>query len=181
MDVARIFRRHEPWFVGAFFAVAILVAFPQIVFLGRSLVPTDNYNPLAASYGAPFNPGGEWSARGLMPYPNFQDSGGSWWQGEPALMFFRKAVLSGQLPFWDPSAACGAPAYCNLTSEFLFPPQVVLSLLGATSAQKNFYILLLFWVAGFATYGLLRLHGVGSLASIAGGLAFLFSGALQQV
>ena len=175
------FKRRERLLIAALIAAIIVAAFPQIVFFGRSLVPTDNYNPLAASYGTIFDPGQEWQQRGLMPYPNLHDSGGSWWQGEPALIFFRKAVLSGQMPFWDPSAACGAPAYCNLTSEFLFPPQIALSLLGATSAQKNFYILFLFWVTAFATYCLLRLHELGIVASLGGGLAFLFSGAVQQV
>lgn len=178
---AGYFSRHEQLVVAAIIAAIIIAAFPQIVFLGRSLVPTDNYDPLSASYGTIFDPGMQWRERGLIPYPNFHDAGGSWWQGEPALIFFRKALLSGQLPFWDPSAACGAPAYCNLTSEFLFPPQIVLSLLGATSAQKNFYILFLFWAAGFATYCVLRLHNLGVIASLGGGLAFLFSGAVQQV
>lgn len=173
--------RYERLVIAALLAAIIVAAFPQIVFFGRSLVPTDNYNPLAASYGAVFDPGPEWQERGLLPYPNLHDSGGSWWQGEPALIFFRKALLSGQLPFWDPSAACGAPAYCNLTSEFLFPPQIALSLLGATSGQKNFYILFLFWAASFATYCLLRLHHLGVMPSLGGGIAFLFSGAVQQV
>jgi hypothetical protein len=182
----RLFDRRERWVVALIFLLAITIAFPQIVFFGRSLVPTDNYNPIdgnfsAVNYGPDFIPAKEWSSRGLVQYTNLHDPGGSWWQGEPALQFFHHAISSGQLPFWDPSAACGAPVYCNLTSEFLFPPQILLCLAGATSLAKNIYILLLFWVAGFTTYCLLRLHGLAPLASFAGGLVFMFSGAVQQI
>lgn len=180
------FKRHERWWAALFFGLVVVLAFPQVVFLGRSLVPTDNYNPLeytfnAANYGPGFVPEKEWTSRGLVLYANSHDPGGDWWQGEPALEFFRKAIYSGQFPFWDPTAACGAPAYNNLQSQFLFPPQMVLSLLGSTSTQKNIYILLLFWAGGFVTYCLLRRHELSQLASAAGGLVFLFSGALQQL
>src|SRR5688572_153400 len=168
------------------FVVVIVAAFPQVVFLGRSLVPSDNYNPLdfrpsVANYRPNFVPLEEWSRRGLEFYANFHDPGGGLWQAEPAHHFFRKAIFSGQFPFWDPHAGGGAPAFTNPTSEFLFPPQVLLSLAGATSLQKNLYILFLFWTAGYTTYWLLRLHGLSAPASFAGGTAFLFCGAIQQL
>jgi len=184
--VRQRFDRRERWLAALFFAFVIVLAFPQVVFLGRSLVPTDNMNPLdyrflEANYGADFVPLSAWSRLGILNYPNFQDPGGSWWQGEPALEFFRRSIYSGQFPFWDPSAACGAPAYSNLQCQFLFPPQIALSLLGSTSLEKNIYILLLFWVAAHATYCFLRMHSLTRPASAAGGLVFLFSGALQQI
>lgn len=168
------------------FAAVVIVAFPQVVFMGRSLVPSDNFNPLdfrysAASYGPNYVPPEEWSRRGLEFYANFHDPGGGLWQAEPAHHFFRKAIFSGQFPFWDPHAGGGAPAYTNPTSSFLFPPQMALSLAGATSLQKNVYILVLFWTSGYATYWLLRLHRLSAPASFAGGLAFLFCGAVQQL
>jgi hypothetical protein len=183
---ARSFDRRERWLAALCFAVILLLAFPQVVFLGKSLVPSDNYNPLAypynnENYGPGFVPGEEWSKRGIVPYANFHDPGADWWQGEPALAFFRRALTSGEFPFWDPFVAGGAPAFNNPSNEFLFPPQIALCLAGATSAQKNAYILFLFWTAGFTTYCLLRLHNVAPIASAAGGLAFLFSGALQQI
>lgn len=168
------------------FALVIIAGFPQVVFLGRSLVPSDNYNPLdarlgIANYGPNYVSGDEWTRSGLEFYANFHDPGGGWWQAEPAQHFFRNAILSGQFPFWDPHAGGGAPAYANPTSEFLFPPQVLLSLAGATSLQKNIYILLLFWTSGYATYWFLRLHRLSALASFVGGVAFLFCGAIQQL
>ncbi|HEV2805083.1 MAG TPA: YfhO family protein [Chthoniobacterales bacterium] len=180
------FPKAERWGAALFFAAVIALAFPQVVFFGRSLVPSNNYNPFEytfneANYGPKFIHPEEWSSRGLLFYANFHDPGGDWWQGEPALEFFRRAIFSGQFPFWDPTAAAGAPAYANPTSEFLFPPQILLSLAGSTAGEKNFYILLLFWTAGFATYCFLRLHRLRPISSAAGGLIFLFSGAIQQM
>lgn len=171
---------------GLVFAAVVVAAFPQVVFLGRSLVPSDNYNPLdfrfsVANYGPNYVPPEEWSRSGLEFYANFHDPGGGLWQAEPAHHLFRDAILSGQFPFWDPHAGGGAPAYANPTSEFLFPPQMLLSLAGATSLQKNIYILLLFWTSGYATYWVLRLHRLSALASFTGGVAFLFCGAVQQL
>jgi len=180
-------RRLREWQRSALlYAAVVIAAFPQVVFMGRSLVPSDNHNPLdfrynTASYGPNYVPPEEWSRRGLEFYANFHDPGGGLWQAEPAHHFFRHAILSGQFPFWDPSAGGGAPAYTNPTSEFLFPPQVLLCLAGATSLQKNIYILLLFWSSGYATYWLLRAHRLSPLASFVGGVAFLFCGAVQQL
>jgi hypothetical protein len=182
------FDSRELWVMAGFFALVVVFAFPQMVFSNRSLVPSNNYNPLRlqraftkADYGPDFIRLKEWTSRGIVPYTNYHDPAGSWLEGEPALIFFRDAVLSGQFPFWDPFVACGSPAYSNPVNEFLFPPQIFLCLLGATSLTKNIYILLLFWTAGFATYCFLRMHAVGTIASAAGGLGFLFSGAVQQV
>ena len=182
----RWFNRRQGWLAAVFFALVVALAFPQIVFLGRSLVPTDNMNPLdyrfsEANYGPGFIPATVWGSLGIGHYPNFHDPGGSWWQGEPALHFFRRAIFSGQLPFWDPSAAGGVPAYNNLQCQFLFPPQILLSLLGPTSTGKNIYILLLFWTSGCGTYCLLRRHGLRPVVSAGSGMVFLFSGALQQI
>jgi hypothetical protein len=169
-----------------FFLLVVVVSFFPIVFLGRSLVASDNFNPLAptysaANYGPHFIPPSEWERRGIVPHANLLDPGSAWWQGEPNLHFFRRAIFSGEFPFWDPSAAAGAPAYTNLTPSMLFAPQILLSLAGATSGQKNFYILAMFWACGWGTYWLLRLHRISIAGSVGGGLAFLFSGGIQQV
>src|SRR5205085_977113 len=166
--------------------LTVTIGYPQVIFHRRSLVASDNLNPLdyrynAADYGPRFIPAEEWNKRALLPYANLADPGSAWWQDEPNLHFFRHGILSEQFPWWDPYAGCGVPAYTNLTPAMLFPPQVILSLIGATSTEKNAYILGLFWVAGFGTYCLLRLHLLSIIASAIGGLAFLFSGGVQQI
>lgn len=168
------------------FVLLVILAHAPVAFHGRTLVPGENLNPiddryLETNYGSGYIRAEEWTTRGILSIANLHDPGGSWWQGEPALRFFGNAIWSGQFPFWDPSAAAGAPAYTNLTSEFLFPPQVILALAGASSVQKNLYILGLFWVAGFTTYLLLRMNRIGVEGSVAGGLIFMLSGAMQQL
>jgi len=178
--------RRELIFSAALFFFVVIISFYPIVFRDRSLVASDNYNPLdyrflAGNYGSHPIPATVWSKRGLLPYANLLDPGSAWWQGEPSLAFFGHAVRSGQFPFWDPYAGCGAPAYSTLVPSMLFPPQALLSLAGGTSSQKNVYTLFLFWLSSFACYGFLRLHSISTIPSVLGGLAFLFSGAVQQI
>ena len=178
--------RRERWIAALVAAVLILASFPQVWFFGRSLVATDQYNPLQNEYSAEFKgpdfiPENSWTKRGLIDIPNIHDPGSEWWQGEPSLIFFRRAVLAGEFPFWDPSAGAGAPAFTSIVPAFLFPPQIVLSLAGATSWQKNVYIFLFFWAATFGTYCLLRQHGITRIGSAAGAVVFLFSGAVQTI
>lgn len=166
------------------FAAVIIVAFPNVVFFGKSLVASDALNPFEPLRFPPSNlpdalPANEFTERGLLPYPNFHDIEAAWWQAEPALGFFANAVRNHELPLWDPYAGAGSPAMESISCSFFFPPQILLCLAGPTSLAKNIYILVLFWSAGFGTFILLRQHGVRFVASFAGGLAFMFSGAVQ--
>jgi hypothetical protein len=122
------FDSRELWVMAGFFALVVVFAFPQMVFSNRSLVPSNNYNPLRlqraftkVDYGPDFIRLKEWTSRGIVPYTNYHDPAGSWLEGEPALIFFRDAVLSGQFPFWDPFVACGSPAYSNPAANFSLP------------------------------------------------------------
>jgi hypothetical protein len=169
-----------------FFALLIILAFPRVVFLGASLVASEQMNPMHNAYtveskGPDFLPPEQWSKRGIGEVPNIHDPGSAWWQAEPGFHYFRRAIVAGQLPFWDPWTGAGTPASTNLTQSFWFPTQVLLSLAGATSLQKNIYILVLFWAAAFGTYCLLRTHDVMPIASAIGALLFQFSGAIQAV
>jgi hypothetical protein len=178
--------RRERFVVATLFAVAIAIAFPKTVFFDTSLIPSDNLNPfdyrlIPQNYGPSVLPPAEFRERGLLLYPHFHDIGAALWQSEPGLIYLRDALRDGEMPLWDPFTGSGAPALANLTCAHLFPPQIVVALAGATSAAKNIYLLLIFWTAGFATYVVLRRHNISAAASFTGGLAFMFSGALQEV
>jgi hypothetical protein len=175
----------ERFVVAVLYALVIVIAFPNVIFSRRSLMPSDNLNPfdyrlLPQNYGPRLLPAEEFRDRGLLLYPGFHDIGASLWQAEPGLVFLRDTLRAGELPFWDPYSGSGTPAVANLTCAFLFPPEVLLALAGATSLLKNLYVLLLFWTAAFATFIVLRQHRIHVLAAFAGGLVFMFSGALQQ-
>jgi len=177
--------RKERAVVATLFALALAVAFPHVLFFGASLLPSDNLNPfdyrlIPQNYGPAMLEPAEYVERGLLTYPNFHDIGAAIWQSEPGLIYLRDALRDGELPLWDPYTGSGSPALANLTCAFLFPPQLIIALLGATSFVKNMYLLLIFWTAGFATYVVLRQHAMSPLAAFAGGIAFMFSGAVQQ-
>ena len=173
-------RRRELLAAAVAFAIVLSVAYGNVVFGGKSLVYSDNFNPLHGGHGPGAVPEGVWSSRNLAPWVNFHDPGGSWWQWEPAGEFLRKGLWRGELPFWDPYVGAGVPAMANLTSTFFFPPYFLLVLLGNTSFLKNVYFLGVAFTAGLATYAFLRRHELSPRASLFGGVAFMFSGAITQ-
>ncbi|HEX2163392.1 MAG TPA: YfhO family protein [Thermoanaerobaculia bacterium] len=163
----------------------LVIAYANVVFLGRSLVYSDNYNPLDArslpqNYGAELVPADAWAQRNLLLYANFHDPGGSWWQGEPGGEFLRDALRRGEWPWWDPYVAAGAPAMANLTQSFFFPPYALVVALGNTSLLKNVYILSLLLVAAFSSYLFLRRHGLSAEGSAIAAAAVLYCGGLVQ-
>jgi hypothetical protein len=164
-------------------AFLLAVAFSNIVFAGKSLVLTDNFNPMddrlmAANYGADFVPGFVWSRRGLAPTSNVHDPGATWWQWEPAGAFLRNSIADRELPFWDPYVGAGTPSMANLTPAFFFPPYFLMVLLGNTAILKNTYFLLLLLIAGAFTYLLLRRHAMSPLSALGGAVTYMFCGDL---
>lgn len=169
----------------ALLALLVVAAFANVVFGGKSLVPSENMNPLdwrpsERNYGPGFVPHEEWSRRGLLVAVNYRDPAASTLQMEPSREFLRRSLLRGEFPFWDPSVGGGTPSFSSLIPAYLFPPSLVVVLLGNGSLVKNIYILLLILIAGILTYFLLRRHGLGWQASVAGAVAFTFSGAVIQ-
>jgi len=163
----------------------LCVAYGNVVFGGRSLVYTDNFNPLdsrplAQNYGPGFVPASEWTSRNLIPYANFHDPGATWWQWEPGGEFLRRGLARGELPWWDPYVGAGAPAMANLTQSFFYPPYLLVVALGDTSLLRNAYALSLPLVAALASFLLLRRHGLSREGCAAGAVAMLFCGGIAQ-
>jgi len=157
----------------------------SIVFGGRSLVASNGYNPLDPSprvgnYGPAVAHIAESASRNLKPYANFHDPGVAWWQCEPSGEYLRKALRDREWPLWDPYSAAGTPAMTNLTGGFFFPPYLLVILAGNGIALRNIYFLLLMFFAGYFTFLLVRSHGLGFIAGIAAGTAFMFSGSIVQ-
>ena len=177
--------RGEALRTAALFALLLMAAFYNVVFLGESLVPGNNLNPLAyaatpENYGPHSHPQAYFDARGVFAYANIHDPGGSWWQGEPGSELLQRSLMRGEFPLWDPYIGGGAPSMANLIPAYFFPPSFLVAVAGNEPWLKNLYILLLFLAAGFFTYVFLRKHGASALASRAAGIAFMFSGAVVQ-
>ncbi|HEX4956436.1 MAG TPA: YfhO family protein [Thermoanaerobaculia bacterium] len=166
-------------------AALLAIAYANVVFLGRSLVYSNSRNPVderpsAASYGPDFDPAERWTRGGRLPYANFHDPGGAWWQWEPGAVFLREGLLGGELPFWDPYVGAGTPAMANAVPALLYPPYLLMVLAGNTVLLRNLYALGTLLAAGLFTWLLLRGHGLGFRAALVGAAAFVFSGALTQ-
>lgn len=169
----------------SFLVVFLAIAYGNVIFAGKSLVYTDNYNfldsrPTAENYGANFVPHSRWHRNNLLLYANFHDPGATWWQWEPSGEFLRDGLRHGELPFWDPYVGGGTPAMANLTPAFFFPPYLLMVALGNTAFLKNLYFLSLLFGAGFFTYVFLRKHRLDPKASLFGATAFMFCGGLSQ-
>ena len=172
--------------VAALLLAALAVVYANVIFGGRSLVATDNYNPMwpqadAQTYGPGFDSPLHWRQRGLLPYAGFYDAGAAWWIWEPGAPFLVQALARGEMPFWNPYNGAGTPAMANLSQTFFFPPWLLVVLSGASSTGKTFYLLAMLFCAGFCTYLFLRRAGLREAGATAGALAFQVSGALNSV
>ncbi len=178
--------RAERLRVGALLLVALSIVYPNVIFGGRSLVASDNYNPLRStvdetSYGAGFVSGLEWRQRGLLPFAGQYDAGAAWWIWEPGAPFLLASLRRGELPHWNPYIGAGVPGLANMSDTHFFPPWLLVVLSGAGSGGKTFYFLGLVFFAGFCTFLFLRRAGLGAPGAGVGALVFLLSSALNSV
>lgn len=98
---------------------------------------------------------------------------------DSALQFlpWRDLVLSswkqGEVPFWNPYVLCGTPLLDNSQSGALYPPHVLLGLLGVPAAVA---ITLLAWfhlfIAGFGVFKLTERLGANTPGAAAAGALF---------
>jgi len=160
----------------ALLALLVVAAFANVIFDGRSLVASDNLNPLWPDFKSP----DEWRRPDLVGYPNYRDITSAIMQSDPSREFLRRSLLRGEFPFWDPYLGGGGPSFASMWPAYLFPPSLLVVLLGNGSLIRNIYILLLILCSGTLTYYLLRRHALRWPAALAGALAFSFSGAVIQ-
>jgi hypothetical protein len=187
-DAAIDFLRPSRWersLAAALLFALLTVVHYDVVFLGRSFVLTNHYNPLdyrplPQNYGPDQVPPETWTGRNLYSYANIRDAGGAWWQWEPDSKFLQQAMRTGEWPFWDPYIGAGTPAMANMTPAYFFPPFALMVALGATVTLKNIYTLLLLWSAGFFSFLLLRRHGLHFISAFFGGTLVLLCGGLNQ-
>jgi hypothetical protein len=100
----------------------------------------------------------------------------------PQRVYLARALLSGQLPLWDPDLFLGAPFLANPQTAVLYPPSW-LFLIGQVHVIYTLQLVLHGFLAALFTYALVRqAFGVSPLAGIIGGFAYAFGGfAVGQV
>jgi hypothetical protein len=176
---------HEGVAAALIYALVLTTAYYNVVFLGESLVSSNNLNMLEyriteRTHGPNFRPASDWAAQNLLPFANLHDTGGAVTQWEPGAVFFQHSLQHGEMPFWDPYVGGGAPSMSNLTPAFFFPPFLLVIALGNGVLLKNVYILALLLTGGWFTWALLRRSGLSWPASFVGGLTFMLCGGLNQ-
>ena len=91
-----------------------------------------------------------------------------------------ETVRQGHFPFWNPYIKCGVPLFATIQPGVVYPLSLLYFLLPLDLAF-NWVIILHFFLAAVFTYALMRELGASVQGSLAGALAFLFSGYLISV
>ena len=83
-DAAPTVTRRELAAVLALLLALLCAGYANVVFAGRSLVYTDNFNPLdprplPQNYGPGMVPASAWADRNLLPWANFHDPDATCW------------------------------------------------------------------------------------------------------
>lgn len=159
----------------ALLGMVVLLAYPNVILRGESLVATANYSPIDDGL-AQLRPG---TVRGPA-FLNWHDQGGVWWQWEPAAQFFGAAFRRGDVPLWDPLVAGGVDTHVNVTQAQYFPPHVLLLLAGNSPLARDIYYLLLLLTSGSACFVLLRRNGFHRASAAFMGAAWILGGTMTQ-
>ena len=98
----------------------------------------------------------------------------------PFRFIWVETLRQGQFPFWNPYIKCGVPLFATVQPGVLYPFSLLYLILPLDLAF-NWVIILHFFLAAVFTYALMRELGASVQGSLAGALAFLFSGYLISV
>lgn len=161
-------RRGEVLQAAALLALVIVLAFWDVVFLGRTL--------LASNIPAGTLPSGAYgySGRRVSFFPVL-DPGASAWDYEPDVKILHDDLANGWLPLWDPYVGCGAPFLANMASAVLSP----IRLLVAAVERPGFWDLFLLsrlFIAALLTFLFARSIEIGPVGSLVAGVVFGLSG-----
>lgn len=92
----------------------------------------------------------------------------------PIYRFAARTLSQGQLPLWNPHLYGGAPFITDIQAGFLYPPNLLLSLLNPAFDYRWMQLLSIghLWWAGLGVYALVRTLGRSRPAALLAGLAF---------
>lgn len=94
--------------------------------------------------------------------------------------FATMALRAGQgIPHWNPYMFGGLPYIAAMHGD-IFYPTALLRLLIGTDAGMTWGFIIHTFLAGLFTYGFVRAWGVGFVASLVGGLAYMLSGPIAS-
>lgn len=152
------------------YACLIAIIYAQVVFFGKSLLPSLFYPA-----GTAANP----DYAGRSPVNNFNiDFGSSAFYEQPINRFIGNMYLKGQLPLWNPYQGCGVPLAAQYSTRAFYPYQIIENI--SPYWMWDYFILGRLLIAAFFTYLFLKLFGLSNYGSFLGGFFYAFSGSIVQ-
>ena len=164
-------RGSRRWIVGACLALVLILAFGDVVFLGRTFLTT-NFVPATSPDGGSWEYEGRRRSYSEIPVI---DPMAPAWAHEPDARLARKMIRRGDLPLWNPHGGCGTPFLASMHPALLFPPKWILLFSDAPWVWDG-YILLRLFLAGFFSALYLREIGLGRLPAFFGACAYMLCG-----
>ena len=154
----------------------VVVAYPEVVFLGGSLSPAGLNDVVDAHV----------HHKTVQVYPNtpshapkdgVQDIGARVWQLVPATKFVHRSLADHESFSWNPYSAAGSLGPETLADIKLSPFVLVVALFGASATAFTFVTLAFLVLALYCLQQFfVRTLRLGRVAAVAGCLAFLFTG-----
>ena len=161
------FVRHELVVAVVVLVMVLALAFPDIIFGGKTLL------------------GGASGVMGLAPPYGFEgeervddfrlDKGASAWQTEPWTRKVRQAYGDGDIPLWNPNAGAGAPLLANMQSA-VFNPLRLPVLISPSPSVWDLYLLGRFLLGGLLAFLFARQMGMVLPAGLVTAVGYTFSG-----
>lgn len=151
----------------AFFLYLLLICliYPQVVFLGKSLIAS-------LYYPKEFIPPGYEDKKPLNIF-NI-DLGTPAFYEVPVNKLVGDMYLKGEFPLWNPYQGCGTPLLGQYSTRALFPYQILEDI--SPYWLWDYFILGRLLISGFFTFLFLRLLGLSFSPSFFGGVFYMFSG-----
>jgi hypothetical protein len=164
------YSKNETLLVALAYAALICLVYVQVVFLGKTLLPS-----LYATSGVTHT--GAYQYNGRRPINTFNiDLATPAYYENPINRLVGDTYLQGELPLWNPYQAAGTPLAAQYSTRAFFPYQIVEDL--SPYWMWDFFMLGRLWIAGFFTFLFLRTIGLSIASSFLGGVFFMLSGSM---
>jgi hypothetical protein len=164
------FLKKDKLVAALFYAAILAVVYSQVVFLGKSLIPSlylhrgDMVQEPAANQGR--HPANTFDLD--ISTPAFYEF--------PLNRLVGRMYLNGQYPLWNPHQGAGTPLAAQYSARAFFPYQVLEDILPYWT--WDFFILMRLWIAGFFAYLFLRALALSRPSALGGGVFYMLSGTM---
>ena len=150
------------------YLLLICVAYAPVVFSGRSL-HASLYYPYGVLNDGPVG------YEGRKPLNTFNIDHTHAFTAWPLNKAVGDMYRKGEIPLWNPYQGIGMPLAAQITQEAFFPYRVLEDV--SPVWTWDYFLLGRLWIAGFFTFLFLRQLGLSCMASLLGGIFYMFSGA----